>query len=353
LRHETEVRGFCAQNPLKLLQNGSKKVLAITPKMKHVLVEHVLVARVRATAKRRLELSMTADTKTNPWAGFARGWFLLMFSEELEPGQVVPLKRFDQELVHGGKIEGEGIVCPFHAWKFDGAGKCIEIPYAKRIPPKAGVACWPVAERNGMIFVWHDREKGEPDWEIPALEEWEDEKFLPWKFAKLQIKTPPLAIAENLADAGHFIPVHNTHPVPGSFSNTYTDHVGQQKIKAVAYPVHGGKDEFSSTATYYGPAYQVTKMHGKGLGVIINAHTPIDDDNLMLRFGVSMKASEGMSDELIEHFINNMRDGYLQDVQIWENKIYLDRPMLCDGDGPSREHPHEQRHQAGFCEARV
>jgi 3-ketosteroid 9alpha-monooxygenase subunit A len=361
LRHETEVRGFCAQNPLKLLQNGSKKVLAITPKMKHVLVEHVLVARVRATAKRRLELSMTADTKTNPWAGFARGWFLLMFSEELEPGQVVPLKRFDQELVlfrtesgeakvldaycphmgahlgHGGKIEGEGIVCPFHAWKFDGAGKCIEIPYAKRIPPKAGVACWPVAERNGMIFVWHDREKGEPDWEIPALEEWEDEKFLPWKFAKLQIKTPPLAIAENLADAGHFIPVHNTHPVPGSFSNTYTDHVGQQKIKAVAYPVHGGKDEFSSTATYYGPAYQVTKMHGKGLGVIINAHTPIDDDNLMLRFGVSMKASEGMSDELIEHFINNMRDGYLQDVQIWENKIYLDRPMLCDGDGPIGE----------------
>jgi 3-ketosteroid 9alpha-monooxygenase subunit A len=32
-----------------------------------------------------------------------------------------------------------------------------------------------------------------------------------------------------------------------------------------------------------------------------------------------------------------MRDGYLQDVQIWENKIYLDRPILCDGDGPIGE----------------
>ncbi|MBW2629246.1 MAG: Rieske 2Fe-2S domain-containing protein, partial [Deltaproteobacteria bacterium] len=42
---------------------------------------------------------MTNESNTNPWAGFARGWFLLMFSEELEPGQVVPLKRFDQELV--------------------------------------------------------------------------------------------------------------------------------------------------------------------------------------------------------------------------------------------------------------
>jgi len=251
---------------------------------------------------------MTAETNTNPWAGFARGWFLLMFSEELEPGQVLDAycPHMGAHLGHGGKIEGEGIVCPFHAWKFDGTGKCVEIPYAKRIPPKAGLACWPVAERNGMIFVWHDREKSQPDWEIPALEEWEDSEFLPWKFAKLQIKTPPLAIAENLADAGHFIPVHNTHPVPGS-------------------------------ATYYGPAYQVTKMHGKGLGVIINAHTPIDDDNLMLRFAVSMKTSEGMTDELIGHFINNMRDGYLQDVQIWENKIYLDRPMLCDGDGPIGE----------------
>jgi 3-ketosteroid 9alpha-monooxygenase subunit A len=50
-----------------------------------------------------------------------------------------------------------------------------------------------------------------------------------------------------------------------------------------------------------------------------------------------MKAAEGMTDELIDHFINNMRDGYLQDVQIWENKIYLDRPILCDGDGPIGE----------------
>jgi len=304
---------------------------------------------------------MNETAKNDPWAGFARGWFLLMFSDELESGQVVPMKRFGQELVlfrtesgepkvldaycphmgahlgYGGKIEGEGIVCPFHAWKFDSGGKCVEIPYAKRIPPKARVACWPVHERNGMIFVWHDREKGEPDWEVPVLDEYEDPEFLPWNYAKLQIKTPPLAIAENLADAGHFIPVHNTHPVPGSFNNTYKDHIGQQKIKAVAYPVHGGSDEFESTATYYEPAYQVTKLHGKGLGVIINAHTPIDEEHVMLSFGVSMKVTKDMTDDLVAHFIDNMRDGYLQDVQIWENKIYLDRPMLCDGDGPIGE----------------
>ena len=108
---------------------------------------------------------MMNDTTKDPWAGFARGWFLLMFSDELKLGQVVPMKRFDQELVlfrtesgevkvldahcphlgahlgYGGKVDGEGIVCPFHAWKFDGSGKCVEIPYAKRIPPKASIEC--------------------------------------------------------------------------------------------------------------------------------------------------------------------------------------------------------------------
>ncbi len=303
------------------------------------------------------------DTTSNAdsWSGFARGWFMIAFSDELAAGQVIPMRRFDQELVifrteagdpvildaycphmgahlgYGGKIQGDGIVCPFHAWKFNGAGKCTEIPYAKRIPPKAGVKAWPVRERNGMIYVWHDREQNEPNWEIPVIEETEDPNFLPWRYAQLEIKTPPLAIVENLADAGHFIPVHNTHPIPGSFSNEYNAHVGRQRIKAHAYPVHGGKDEFESTATYYGPGYQVTKMFGVTTGVIVNAHTPIDEDRLMLRFGVSLKKTEGMSDEMVDHFISNMRDGYLQDVQIWENKVYLDRPMLCDGDGPIGE----------------
>ena len=56
---------------------------------------------------------MTHETKTNPWAGFARGWFMLMFSEELQPGDVVPMKRFAQELVLF-RTESAGCVLPTH-----------------------------------------------------------------------------------------------------------------------------------------------------------------------------------------------------------------------------------------------
>ena len=34
----------------------------------------------------------------------------------------------------GGKVVGDCVQCPFHEWKFDGqTGKCVEIPYAKKV----------------------------------------------------------------------------------------------------------------------------------------------------------------------------------------------------------------------------
>src|SRR5678815_5883705 len=41
-----------------------------------------------------------------------------------------------------GVVIGDRIACPFHGWRFCETGECVEIPYAKKIPPKARVrAC--------------------------------------------------------------------------------------------------------------------------------------------------------------------------------------------------------------------
>jgi len=32
----------------------------------------------------------------------------------------------------GGTVKGDCLECPFHAWKFDGEGKCVDIPGAKK-----------------------------------------------------------------------------------------------------------------------------------------------------------------------------------------------------------------------------
>ena len=33
-------------------------------------------------------------------------------------------------------------------------------------------------------------------------------------------------------------------------------------------------------------------------------------------------------------FIAEIERQFSQDIAIWENKIHLEKPLLCDGDGP-------------------
>jgi phenylpropionate dioxygenase-like ring-hydroxylating dioxygenase large terminal subunit len=75
-------------------------------------------------------------------AKFAKGWYLVCWSADLEPSQVKPLRYFGKNYVlfrgedgkatlldahcphlgahlgYGGRVEGNDIICPFHAWRF-------------------------------------------------------------------------------------------------------------------------------------------------------------------------------------------------------------------------------------------
>ena len=302
---------------------------------------------------------MAYVAKEDRFKGFARGWFLVAFSDELKPGDVQKMRYFGQELVlfrteegdahvldaycphlgahlGKGKVVGGSLECPFHAWRFNGEGECTEIPYCEKIPKKAKTRAWRTDEVNGMIFVWHDpRGDTEPEYRIPVLEEYGTDAWLPWTTSILTIKTHPKEIVENVVDKAHFGPVHNTHV--HTFENEFVDHMGIQRAAGVAYPQGGGKDEFSINATYYGPAYQVSKMEGVLSSRLINAHTPIDEGSLHLRFAVSLKIigdNTEKTEKFAQFYSNNLRDGFHEDIEIWENKLYRETPVLCAGDGP-------------------
>src|SRR5690625_7750815 len=91
---------------------------------------------------------------------YARGWHCLGLAEDYKDGKPHTLNIFGTRLVafqgeNGeisivdaycphmgadlslGHVEGDTLVCPFHHWKWGGDGVCKEIPYAKRIPPRA------------------------------------------------------------------------------------------------------------------------------------------------------------------------------------------------------------------------
>ena len=177
-----------------------------------------------------------------PFTSSPKGWFAVALSRELGPGQVLPVKAFEKDLVlfrgedgqakllgafcphmgahlgHGGKVVDNTIKCPFHAWQFDGTGQCAKIPYADRIPPKAKVRPWTVMERNGMILAWNDIEGSAPEWEVPVIPEIGSDEWTDFEVREWDIKTHSLDMAENQVDVAHFQYLHGTLNYPKSIA---------------------------------------------------------------------------------------------------------------------------------------
>jgi phenylpropionate dioxygenase-like ring-hydroxylating dioxygenase large terminal subunit len=56
----------------------------------------------------------------------------------------------------GGWVDGNCIRCPYHGWKFDGEGTCVEIPANRTpvVPKRAAVDSYPTEERYGFVWVF-------------------------------------------------------------------------------------------------------------------------------------------------------------------------------------------------------
>jgi 3-ketosteroid 9alpha-monooxygenase subunit A len=291
------------------------------------------------------------------FTGFPRGWFAACWSSELGTDGPRPLNYFDQHMVlwrdqdgvaqcihafcpHlganlaiGGQIVEGRIQCPFHAWEFQGDGTCVHIPYIRNTMPKVPPQrTWPVVEKNGVVFIWHDAFGAAPEWEVPDIEDYGSDQWTPWYENQITVKTHPREIVENVADSAHFPVVHRT--MVSKFENIYEDHKATQHTMGTATPPSGGSDTFDIWATYYGPAFQISDMKGYLHSRLFLAHTPISENELHLRFAVSLKRKGPKTEKFAKYYVENLRLGFHEDIDIWENKLFRERPRLCDGDGP-------------------
>jgi len=127
---------------------------------------------------------MTQDSVRTIYAGeppsrFARGWHCLGLAESFRDGKPHAITAFGTKLVvfadtrgelqvldgycrhmggdlTQGSVKGDEVACPFHDWRWNGKGKCVSIPYAKRVPLRARTRSWTTEERNGQLLLWHD-----------------------------------------------------------------------------------------------------------------------------------------------------------------------------------------------------
>lgn len=286
------------------------------------------------------------------------GWFQVAYSDELTAGAVVPLNYFSKDLVlfkneagdisvldafcphlgahlgHGGKVVGDCIECPFHAWRFGPDGDCREVPYAKRIPPKAKLGKWHVKEVAGLVMVWHHGGGAEPWFELPDVPEFGDEQWTDYAKRRWTIRTRNQEMAENSVDSAHFHFVHGTQNMPKSEAEV-RDHI-LRVWSDTGMETPRGRVEGSVESLSYGFGFGLVRFKGIVETLLVSSVTPIDEDHVDVRFSFSVKKLGGadVTKGVGKAFIAEIERQLGQDIPIWENKIQHERPMLCDGDGP-------------------
>ncbi len=154
-------------------------------------------------------------------------------------------------------------------------------------------------------------------------------------------------IIDNVVDMAHFFYIHFAFPT--YFKNVMEGHVASQYLTTRGRPDvamgsnYTGDVEVRSEASYYGPSYMIDYLWNdyKGIEietVLINCHYPISPTSFRLQWGAIVKKLPGVSgehaDKIAHKFARGIGVGFMQDVEIWQNKTRIDNPLLCEEDGP-------------------
>ncbi|MCI2418088.1 Rieske 2Fe-2S domain-containing protein [Saccharopolyspora sp. K220] len=314
----------------------------------------------------------TIDVGTPP-TRFARGWHCLGPAEWFKDGKPHAVTAFGTKLVvfqgadgslnvldgycrhmggdlTQGTVKGDAVACPFHDWRWAGNGRCVGIPYAKRIPLRARTKAWLAMEENKQLFVWNDPQGNPPPEHvtIPHLPEAFSNEWSNWTWDTVRIEGSHCReIVDNVVDMAHFFYIHFAFPT--YFKNVFEGHVASQYLTTRGRPdigsgTYSGSDNLvRSEASYYGPSYMIDRLWNDYRGttietILINCHYPVTADSFVLQWGVLVKKLPGISDEqadkLAGKIAKNTGVGFLQDVEIWRNKTRIDNPLLCEEDGP-------------------
>jgi phenylpropionate dioxygenase-like ring-hydroxylating dioxygenase large terminal subunit len=53
-----------------------------------------------------------------------------------------------------GTIVGSNIRCGYHGLEFDASGRCVRNPFSKAVPTAAKIRTFPIAEKDGSVWIW-------------------------------------------------------------------------------------------------------------------------------------------------------------------------------------------------------
>lgn len=305
------------------------------------------------------------------------GWFQVAWSAEIAPESITNLRYFSQDLIawrdsngfvqvmdaycehlgahlgHGGRIDNDVVVCPFHGWEWNAQGRNVCIPYQDRPNNARRIRAWPVTERNESVYVWHDADGREPFFDVPDVFDLYDDGrnaadyYLAYPEGCLHREALPLHpqyVMENGVDFAHFKYVHRAEEVPrftrqnfdecrfyADFEMTF----GLTKDKTVMTPqgaMLGGVQAVNvgigvGFAKFWGPDNMRTTV----------CVTPVDDDVCDIRSTVWLDRIPGDAaahqPPALERRMKLANNQFLADLNIWQHQRYTDPPALATAEG--------------------
>lgn len=156
------------------------------------------------------------------------GWYWAFKSSELKLGRTKPINFLGKELavyraedgkvyavdaycphmgahLAEGKVEGNGLRCFFHHWKFDDEGELVDIPCRDKPGLSVKIKHYPVREKYNTIWIYTGES---PEYDVHSIEELQGIELDSSFGNTFKKECHPNIMMINAIDAHHFASVH-------------------------------------------------------------------------------------------------------------------------------------------------
>jgi len=104
-----------------------------------------------------------------------------------------------------GRVVDECLECPYHQWQYGVDGRCENVPQLRHIPSFARQRSYPVAVRNGLVFMWNGSQALYP---LPFFDGLDPEDSVCAGPLIIDLDCPWYIVGANSFDSQHLYCVH-------------------------------------------------------------------------------------------------------------------------------------------------
>jgi phenylpropionate dioxygenase-like ring-hydroxylating dioxygenase large terminal subunit len=293
-------------------------------------------------------------------------WFAVAWSRDVAAGRLVARKLLGRDVVlwrspqgihcwrdlcvHRGarlslgKLCGERLVCPYHAWEYNSSGQCVHIPSHPNQPPplKARAQTYQARERYGMVWVCI----GEPLGDVPQFAFGDDPAFRLIPAGPYFFRAQGPRVVENFLDVAHLGFVHAgmlgdaQHAVIEDYEAGMGPLGPEAREIRIWQPDPDGTGKGAVVTYHYWACAPLTvgleKVHGGRRFAILMQVAPLDAGTCESRLVMAIDYAHDVPDETFVHF---------QDQVTAQDKVVVEsqRPELLPLDLQSELHLRSDR----------